>query len=325
MIDKNGKKSPLVSVLVITYNQENYLRQALDSILMQKVNFSYEILIGDDHSKDKTPDILKEYSEKYPDIIRLYLRDKNLGASRNAYDLLMKCKGSYLAFCEGDDYWISPYKLQKQVDFLENHKEYIGCAHKCLIINEKGETEKNQKLSWIKQKRIFQFKDFKGIFLPGQTATIVKRNIFLDDKTEYDILYKIHPHISDRVSTLLYLLNGKFYCIKEVLSVYRKVISENADNVTSKTYKQCINKVFDELKYTEDLENYATRFLKRKIIFKFYRKDLYCYAIINLLKKPNKENINNIIKLHKIPKMPKLSILHLPIYILRKIYIKLPF
>lgn len=323
MIRIKDEKPPLVSVIVITYNQENYVRQALDSIFMQKVNFKYEVLIGDDCSSDGTPDVLREYSERYPNIVRLYLREKNLGASRNVFELLMQSKGAYLAFCEGDDYWISPYKLQKQVDFLENHTEFIGCAHKCLIINENGEIIKNQKLPWVKGKKIFSFKDFNGIFLPGQTATIVKRNIFLNNSSNYEILFTIHPQISDRISNLLYLLNGDFYYFHEVLSAYRKRTSKN---VTSQVYSQNIEKkIFDELKYTEELEHYATNRLGKEIIFDFYRKELYCYAIINLIRNLNKENLALFKKLHTMPRMSKLSILHLPFYLARKLFLKLPF
>ena len=107
-----------VSVVVITYNQEEYVSQALDSILEQETNFKYEINIGDDCSKDRTQEILKEYAHKFPDLINLAIRETNVGVSRNIYDLFLKCKGDYIAILEGDDYWSDKDKLQRQCDFL---------------------------------------------------------------------------------------------------------------------------------------------------------------------------------------------------------------
>lgn len=106
-----------VSVVIITYGHEKYIRQALDSALMQKVDFEYEIIIGEDKSPDNTREILLEYKKKYNDRITLVLRNTNIGATQNLYDILLKCKGRYIALLEGDDYWIDAKKLQKQKDF----------------------------------------------------------------------------------------------------------------------------------------------------------------------------------------------------------------
>ena len=95
----------LVSVIVLTYNHEKYIRQALDSILMQRVDFQYEILVGDDASTDSTQEILKEYDRNYPGKSRLFLRESNLGPTKNSYELLVSAKRDYPATCEGADYW----------------------------------------------------------------------------------------------------------------------------------------------------------------------------------------------------------------------------
>lgn len=155
-------EEPLVSVIVITYNQCQYIEKALDSILMQKVNFSYEILMGDDASTDGTTAILYEYSQRYPQI-RLFHREKNLGPPRNAYELLIKARGKYTATCEGDDYWTDPYKMQKQVDVLETDSTLVGCAHGMTIVDDKGRTVKSRHLDWIIPKKRFSLDDFKGI------------------------------------------------------------------------------------------------------------------------------------------------------------------
>ena len=113
---------------MITYNHEKYISKALDSILMQKTNFSYEIVIGEDCSTDKTRDILINYKKQYPDRFKLLLNEKNLGAYKNAHQALQACKGEYIAFLEGDDYWINPDKLQIQIEYMDAHPE-VGLVH----------------------------------------------------------------------------------------------------------------------------------------------------------------------------------------------------
>ena len=117
----------LLSVYIITYNHERYIAQAIDSVLMQKTNFEFEIVIGEDSSTDNTRDIIQSYISRYPDKIRLITSNKNVGAGRNAVRTLKACKGKYIASLEGDDYWITKDKLQKQVDILEQHSNYSMC------------------------------------------------------------------------------------------------------------------------------------------------------------------------------------------------------
>ena len=117
-------KEILVSICVITYNQDIYIRKCLDSILMQDVNFCYEIIVGDDCSTDSTRSILLSYRDRYPKTIIPVFSDKNTGISANYKRVLNKCRGDYIALCEGDDYWIEDTRLQKQVDFLETHPNY---------------------------------------------------------------------------------------------------------------------------------------------------------------------------------------------------------
>jgi glycosyltransferase involved in cell wall biosynthesis len=112
-----------VSVAMITYNQERYIGEAIDSILCQQVNFEYEIVIGEDCSTDTTLSICREYQKKVPDKIRLLDHGKNLGIAANFLTTVGKCQGKYLAILEGDDLWVNPLKLQKQVDYLESHPD----------------------------------------------------------------------------------------------------------------------------------------------------------------------------------------------------------
>ena len=125
----------ILSVGILTYNQERYIRQCLDSVLMQEVDFEYEIVVGDDHSTDGTIAILEEYARSIDDRlkmidkphctgIRVIKSDKNEGIGMNYKKMLSACKGKYIALCEGDDYWTDAHKLQEQVDFLEKHANY---------------------------------------------------------------------------------------------------------------------------------------------------------------------------------------------------------
>lgn len=125
----------LLSIGILTYNQSAYLRQCLDSVLMQLADFDFEIVVGDDASSDGTQDILREYKAKYPDKFVLLLGEKNEGISMNYMKVLSACRGKYIALCEGDDYWTDATKLQKQVDFLETHPDYgfVGTYNTLLL------------------------------------------------------------------------------------------------------------------------------------------------------------------------------------------------
>ncbi len=117
-------KEPLVSAKMITYNHAPYIAQAIEGVLQQEVDFPYELVIGEDCSTDGTREIVFDYQKKYPDIIRVITSDKNVGARKNGLRTGKPCRGKYIAYCEGDDYWHHPLKLQKQVDFLECNTDY---------------------------------------------------------------------------------------------------------------------------------------------------------------------------------------------------------
>jgi len=135
--------NPLVSVCVQTYQHADYIKECLEGILMQKTNFSFEILLGEDASTDGTREICIEYAHKYPDKIRLFLhhRANNIainGSPTGRFSFIYNIgnsNGSYIAFCDGDDYWTDPYKLQGQVNFLEKNKTYSLCFHRSIQLN----------------------------------------------------------------------------------------------------------------------------------------------------------------------------------------------
>ncbi len=125
-----------ISVIITSYNHERYIKQCMDSILDQEGNFNLEIILGDDCSTDKTPEILQQYCEKYPAIIRMMPEQENMGVTKNLKRCLDACQGDFIAICEGDDYWTDEFKLQKQMECLEAHKDYSMCFSAFMIFYE---------------------------------------------------------------------------------------------------------------------------------------------------------------------------------------------
>ena len=225
-----------LSVLFITYNHEDYIRQALDSVLMQKCNFDFEIVVGEDCSTDSTRDILREYDAKYPGRFKLLFREKNFGRpTMNVYDTGMHCTGDYIAFLEGDDYWTDENKLQKQVDYLDQHPDYMGCTHTCMVVGKQGEpVYDNEALNLYSWDGDFTFEDYKkGPYWPGQTATVVCRNFFREGKYDYTILYKAHDFLDDGVILMFLLLLGPIFRMSETMSAWRFVKKEGEGNWNS--------------------------------------------------------------------------------------------
>lgn len=123
------KENIMVSVSMITYNHEKYIAEAIEGVVMQKTDFPFELVIGEDCSTDNTRAICIEYQQKYPDIIRLRLPETNQGMMLNWINNIESGQGKYIALCDGDDYWTDPYKLQKQVDFMEANPGFALCSH----------------------------------------------------------------------------------------------------------------------------------------------------------------------------------------------------
>lgn len=130
------ENKPLVSINCLTYNAEKFLRDTLDGFLIQKTNFPYEVLIHDDASTDGTVKILKEYENDYKHIFNIVYRETNIFSQTGIYPFfenIKRAKGKYIADCDGEDFWTDPYKLQRQVNFLENNPEYVMCHHRYIL------------------------------------------------------------------------------------------------------------------------------------------------------------------------------------------------
>ena len=212
--------NPLVSILCVTYNHKDYIAQALDSFLMQKTNFKFQVIVGDDCSTDGTTEILKEYAKKYPDIIKPIFREKNIGSTKNSLEVYSNAKTPYVAICEGDDYWIDEYKLQKQVDFLESNPDYAICFHPVKVMYDGFDFEKTDEI-YPTQKMIESGTTFELLLKTNfiQTTSVVYRWMFNQTNTRQYFL-DISP--GDWFISLLHAKEGKIKMLPEIMAVYRR-------------------------------------------------------------------------------------------------------
>jgi glycosyltransferase involved in cell wall biosynthesis len=209
-----NKRVPLLSVCMITYNHAPYIRKAIEGVLMQQINFPWEFIIADDYSTDGTRDILIEYQQKFPSRIKLLLQDKNVGAARNWFDLLDAPIGKFIAYFEGDDYWTDPFKLQKQVDFLEQHPDYAISYHRVLELKN-GKLE-NETLNTSEKMETYTLDDlsFRNIIY---TPSVVFRNNL--EKGVLDFIAKMP--VGDYPLHLYNATQGKIHYLPDTMAVYR--------------------------------------------------------------------------------------------------------
>ncbi len=222
MYQNNVSQKPLVSVCVQTYMHEKYITQCLDGILMQKTNFEFEILLGEDESKDKTREICIKYAKKYPDKIKLFLHKRenlikingNPSGRFNFLYNLHNAKGKYIALCEGDDYWTDSLKLQKQINFLEANEDYAICFHNMEIYYENN--PKQKELSNINQKEISTIDD-----LAIKNYIYTASYIFRNNNIDYPEWIAKTP-VGDYPLFMLNAKYGKIKYIDQIMGVYRK-------------------------------------------------------------------------------------------------------
>lgn len=210
----------LVSINCITYNQENYIADAIESFLMQKTNFKYEILIHDDASTDNTANIIREYQQKYPDVIKPIYQVENQYSKKVQVDKLniQRAKGKYIAVCEGDDYWTDPYKLQKQFDYMEKHPECSLCIHAGYVVSaiDKKIIRKNRPAKYSRFISVEEIIERGGDFCV--TNSMFYRSKFDQDRPDF---FQMIPEITDYPLGIHLALQGTVYYIDEFLSAYR--------------------------------------------------------------------------------------------------------
>ncbi|MCO5260553.1 MAG: glycosyltransferase [Crocinitomicaceae bacterium] len=251
-----------LSVLLFTYNQEQYIHQAIDNILYQKVNFNYQVIIADDGSTDNTPSILNEYQQKHPDKI-LLLESKKNGIIENIFRMENSIQGEYIAILDGDDYWNYEYKLQSQIDFLDKHPDYIATFHDASIISSQN-IEHNYFQSAKTYSQYYQYNEtiypsdlLTRLIIPtgavvfrkqGLTKVLTKKEL-IDDF--YSLDWKIY---------CLLISDSKFHYFNEVWSIYR-----NHSKGISKNNKELFH--FSHIKFLNNL--------LKDPYYQYFRHDIY--------------------------------------------------
>jgi glycosyltransferase involved in cell wall biosynthesis len=267
-----------ISICCLAYNHESYIKQCLDGFVMQKCNFTFEILIHDDASKDNTASIIKDYEAKYPDIIKPIYQIENQhskGVKPTFAFNFPRAQGKYIALCEGDDYWTDPYKLQKQVDFLEANPDYGICAHVAKTENEIN-LNKIDDFPNIIGNHVFSIKDYINNNLTA-TASLVFRSDF----------YKHEPwHNQSPFGDLLLVLsilkntNKKMFVFKDVMSVYR-IHNGGIHGSLTQDKKSLVKAYKQHIKFTNLVSKYL---FKNQYRNELILKKLNTYKIIfNLL------------------------------------------
>lgn len=275
----------MVSVCCITYNQEEYIRDALEGFLKQKVNFNYEIIIHDDASTDNTTNILKEYEKKYPNKIRViyekenqYQKGKKVGILTYNY-----AKGKYVAICEGDDYWTDENKLQLQVDYMEKHPECTLCFHNAQVL-DMADNSKKVFIPYKKEFKQYIKKDYKYDVGELELLEFIPTASFMF-RTEN--LHKIPDwfekcFVGDWPLKLIMTSFGYAYCINKVMSVYRKNAKGSLTTKNRKTEIESINGKLSILNKKEECVNWINEFTDYKYdyVFSMRKKE---YEIERLL------------------------------------------
>lgn len=210
----------LVSIQCLVYNHEPYLRQCLDGFVMQKTNFRFEAIVHDDVSTDGSAAIIREYAEKYPDIIKPIYETENQYSKRDgSLRRIMNaaCKGKYIALCEGDDYWIDPLKLQKQVDFLECNPDYSMTCGRTILYSESkgkniGENRCRHKTTTLRPKDII----LKGGEYISTASILYRKNIL-----EIYPTYCTNCYVGDYPLQIFCAMQGKVYYFDTKMCAYR--------------------------------------------------------------------------------------------------------
>lgn len=242
---------PILSVLVTTYGHENYISEALDSILSQETKYPFEVLVGEDASPDNTRIILRKYEENYPGKFKMFYRPYNFRSvgKSNLSDLKKRARGKYLIVLEGDDFWTDKFKLEKQITFLETHPEYVGVAHNCIVVGE--DSKPNGEAYPECKDSEYSLKLFSNDILAGQSATFMYKNYLLFPFFDTSIIDKMLSP-GDRLLCFAIAAHGKIYVMQETMSAYRHVTKGGYSFSANSKY------IFDESEnYFKELLNYA--------------------------------------------------------------------
>ncbi|KAA6338333.1 putative glycosyltransferase EpsE [termite gut metagenome] len=274
-----NKNEIIVSICCITYNHEPYIRQCLEGFMTQKTSFLFEVLIHDDASTDGTADIIHEYESKYPDIIKPIYQKENQyskGVRISWVFNFPRAKGKYIALCEGDDYWIDPLKLQKQVDFLENNPEYGMVYSLAKIFVEKKQCFR-KKLFGTPPKETFR-ELLYGNVIP--TLSVVCKKQYIDSYIDEIFPYAEKWKMGDYPLWLYISKHSKIRCLDEITGVYRHLFLSMSHFNSFEKEREFWNsyyeiKYFFIEKYKENIDlvviksSYYTRLLRIYLIYNY--------------------------------------------------------
>lgn len=252
--------TPLVAIKCAVYNHEPYLRQCLDGFVMQKTNFAFEVIVHDDASTDGSATIIREYAEKYPDIIKPIYETENQyskkdGSLGRIMDAAIHPNVKYIAMCEGDDYWIDPYKLQKQLDFLESHLDYSLCCHETYQYRQKTGEMFYVPIKGLKEGFSFDLSYYvTGVWIIQTLTLFYRRSAYYPD------VYNSYQNRMD--ATLFYhlLTHGKGYLMPDIMSVYRIHSSGAYSGKKYSTFFRWYMKTIEGIHLVEKSE-YSQRYL----------------------------------------------------------------
>lgn len=271
----------LISVIMVTYNHEKYIEQAIESVLMQEGNFEIELLIGNDKSPDNTEKILRKYESNSR--VKIFNREKNMGAINNLWDLNLKAKGKYIAALEGDDYWITKDKLQKQLEILEKNKNISLCYTDSYIIDENNDIIGKK---CVKSDKIINFKSLMTNRANIPTGTIFFENIYLNNLKikEVEKLIKSSKIIGDLSLFAILIERGIFLKLDEFTGAYRYIT--NSNNSTSYSSRSDLFKEFELYKVFKGIAEYY-KLDKVKRFFFIQRRE---YKLRKIIKR-EKDNL----------------------------------
>ena len=235
-------KDLIVTIRCLAYNHEPYIRQCLEGFVMQKTNFRFEAIVHDDASTDGTAAIIREYAEKYPDIIKPIFETENQYSKRDgSLRRIMNAHmhGKYVAICEGDDYWIDPFKLQKQVDFLEANSDYSLCFHNAVRLNNRTKIrERISSFCNFNQSRTISTEELiAGWCIP--TASILYRRESLTN------IQRPNFFSGDYALQLILASVGKVHYIDRYMSVYRLIPGGVSNNIVAKNWAKQLSELLD--------------------------------------------------------------------------------
>ncbi|MGL5317889.1 MAG: glycosyltransferase [Bacteroidales bacterium] len=232
----------VVSVIMLSYNQEKYIEDALKSVLFQKTNYSFEIIVADDCSTDATPEIIRKYASQYPSKIVVLERKKNLGLIANFMDAYSQANGKYIAICEGDDFWCCPFKLKRQISYLEKHADCAVTFHRAVIYYERTGIKT---LSNPKTRGNYTIDDFKESNYIVNVSAVYRNKPFgeLPDWFREVSSYDLPLH-------LLNLTSGYAHFLHQPMAVYRN----HGKNIWAENdrYKQLRLSLFTRLPLLND-------------------------------------------------------------------------